>query len=352
MTDNCVGLDIGSSSIKVVQIKETKKGVQLMNFGLEPIPSQSIVDGAIMNQGAVVDAIRNVFGRLRIREKRVAIAVGGHSVIIKKISVPPMTKGELEEQIKWEAEHHVPFDPHEVQIDYQVINAENAQGQMDLLLVAAKNELLNDYAAVVRDAQLKPVVVDLAAFAVQNAFERNYGLSPDESVALVNVGASISTINIVVNGVTTFTREVTIGGNAYTEEIQKQMAVGYEEAEAYKVGAASAMSGEVVPGEVDRVLAQVSDLVAGEFQRSLDFFMATTSGTEITKIYLSGGSAQVSSLLRAVEAKSRMEVMVVDPFFNVAIDETRFDMPYLRAHAPLAAVAFGLALRRPGDDVR
>jgi len=351
MSDNCVGLDIGSSSIKVVQIKETKKGVQLLNFGLEPIPSQSIVDGAIMNQGAVVDAIRNVFGRLRIREKRVAIAVGGHSVIIKKISVPLMSKGELEEQIKWEAEHHVPFDPHEVQIDYQVIAEENAQGQMDLLLVAAKNELLNDYAAVVRDAQLKPVVVDLAAFAVQNAFERNYGLSPDESVALINVGASISTINIVVNGVTTFTREVTIGGNAYTEEIQKQMSVGYEEAEAYKVGALSPTSGEVVPGDVERVLAQVSDLVAGEFQRSLDFFLATTSGSDISKIYLSGGSAQVSSLQRAVEAKSRMEVVVVDPFFNVNIDETRFDMPYLRAHAPLAAVAFGLALRRPGDDL-
>jgi type IV pilus assembly protein PilM len=352
MPNNCVGLDIGSSSIKVVQVKETKKGVHLVNFGLEPIPSQSIVDGAIMNQGAVVDAIRNVFGRLRIREKRVAIAVGGHSVIIKKISVPLMTRGELEEQIRWEAEHHVPFDPHEVQIDYQVLTEENDQGQMDLLLVAAKNELLNDYAAVVRDAQLKPVVMDLAAFAVQNAFERNYGFPPDEAVALVNVGASISTINLVVGGVTTFTREVTIGGNAYTEEIQKQLSVGYEEAEAYKVGAVSPTSAEVVPGEVDRVLAKVSDLVAGEFQRSLDFFLATTSGLEITKVYLSGGSAQVGSLQRAVEAKSRLEVEVVDPFFNVVIDETRFDMPYLRAHAPLAAVAFGLALRRPGDDLR
>jgi len=350
MPINCVGLDIGSSSVKVVQIKETAKDVQLLNFGLEPIPPQSIVDGAIMNQGAVVDAIRNVFGRLRIREKRVALGVGGHSVIIKKIAVPQMTKGELEEQIKWEAEHHVPFDPHDVQIDYQVLDEENAQGQMDLLLVAAKNELLNDYAAVVRDAQLKPVVVDLSAFAVQNAYERNYGFQDGQTVALINIGASISTINIVVGGVTTFTREVTIGGNAYTEEIQKQLAVGYEEAEAYKVGAISPMSGEVVPGEVDRVLAQVSDLVAGEFQRSLDFFLATTSGADISKIYISGGSAQVSSLMRAVENKSHLETDVINPFFNVKIDETRFDMPYLRAHSPLATVAFGLALRQPGDS--
>ena len=202
MPDNCVGLDIGSTSIKVVQIRETKRGIQLVNFGLEPIPTQSIVDGSIMNQTAVVDAIRGLFGRLRIRDRRVALAVGGHSVIIKKISVPQMTRGELEEQIKWEAEHHVPFDPQDVQIDYQVLNEENERGQMDLLLVAAKNELLNDYAAVAKDAQLKPVVVDLAAFAMQNAFERNYGFALDQTVALINIGASISTINIVSNTVT------------------------------------------------------------------------------------------------------------------------------------------------------
>jgi type IV pilus assembly protein PilM len=350
MAVNCVGLDIGTTSIKLVQIRENKRGVQLMNFGLEPIPTQAIVDGSIMNQTAVVDAIRSVFGRLRIREKRVAVAVGGHSVIIKKIAVPQMTLGELEEQIKWEAEHHVPFDPEDVQIDYQVLTEENAQGQMELLLVAAKNELLNDYAAVARDAQLKPVVVDLAAFAVQNAYERNYGFGPDETVALVNVGASISTINIVSGGITNFTREVTIGGNAYTEEIQKQLAVGYEEAEAYKVGAMAPGASDVVPGEVDQVIQRVSELVAGEFQRSLDFYLATTAGVKLTKIILAGGSAQVSSLQRAVETKSRLQVEVMDPFFNVSIDESRFDMPYLRAQAPLATVAFGLALRRPGDS--
>lgn len=351
MSANCIGLDIGSTSIKLVQVREEKKGVRLINFGLEPIAPQSIVDGSIMNQGAVAEAIRSVYSRLRIKEKRVAIAVGGHSVIIKKISVPQMTRGELEEQIKWEAEHHVPFDPEDVQVDYEVLSEENEQGQMDLLLVAAKNELLNDYAAVVRDAQLNPVVVDLAAFAVQNAFERNYGFGPEESVALVNVGASISTINIVAGGVTYFTREVTIGGNAYTEEIQRQLAVGYEEAEAYKVGAASPGAGDVVPGEVDRVISQVSDLVAGEFQRSLDFYLATTAGANLDRIVLSGGSAQFGALLQAVEAKSRLPVEIMDPFFNVLKDESRFDMPYLQAHAPLAAVAFGLALRKPGDSL-
>lgn len=350
MSVNCIGLDIGSTSIKVVQIGETKKGIDLLSFGIEPLPPQSIVDGSIMNQSALVDSIRSIFGRLRIREKRVALAVGGHSVIIKKISVPQMTEGELKEQIRWEAEHHVPFDPQDVQIDYQVLNSENAQGQMDLLLVAAKSELLNDYAAVVRDAQLKPVVIDHAAFAVQNAFERSYGFHPDDTVALINVGASISTINIVARGITNFTREVNIGGNVFSEELQKALTVSFEEAEAYKIGAVGHGVGDVVSGDVDSVLGRVSDMVAGEFQRSLDFYLATTTGSNLSRIFLSGGSAQISSLRRAVAAKSRLDVEVMDPFFNVKVDQSRFDIPYLRAQAPLAVVAFGLALRRPGDS--
>ncbi|MDX9999675.1 MAG: type IV pilus assembly protein PilM [Polyangia bacterium] len=351
MSVNCVGLDIGSTSVKVVQLREGKKTIELTSFGIEPLAPQSIVDGSIMNQSAVVDSIRSVFARLRIREKRVAIAVGGHSVIIKKIAVPQMTEGELKEQIRWEAEHHVPFDPQDVQIDYQVLSQENAQGQMDLLLVAAKNELLNDYAAVVRDAQLKPVVIDLAAFAVQNTFERNYGFHPEDTIALINVGASLSTISIVTGGATNFTREVTIGGNAFTEEIQKQLGVGFEEAEAYKLGAVNPGAGSVVPGDVERQLQRVSEMMAGEFQRSLDFYLATTAGSSLSKIYLSGGSAQVSSLRRAVAAKSRLEVDVMDPFLSVKVDQSRFDMPYLRAQAPLAVVAFGLALRQPGDSI-
>jgi type IV pilus assembly protein PilM len=192
--------------------------------------------------------------------------------------------------------------------------------------------------------------VDLAAFAVQNAFERNFGFSGEETVALINIGAAIATINIVARGMTMFTREVTIGGNAFTEEIQKQLAISFEEAEAYKVGGGGASSTEMVPGDVDRILAQVSETVSGEFQRSLDFYLATSSTASIDRIHLTGGSAQVGSLVQAIRRRSRLDVEVFDPFVNVTIDETRFDVPYLRAHAPMAAVAMGLALRRPGDS--
>jgi type IV pilus assembly protein PilM len=351
MARNCIGLDIGSSSIKVVQVKESKKGLTLINFGIEPISPQSIVDGSIFNQSAIVDGIRSVFSRLHIKRKDVALAIAGHSIIIKKIAVPPMTAEELEEQISWEADHHVPFDKEDVELDYQVLRDDNGQGQMELLLVAAKKEVVHDYAAVAREAQLNPVVVDVAAFAAQNGFERAYGFEQNEAVVLVNLGASISTMTILQDGINAFTRDVTIGGNAFTEEIQKQLHVGYEEAESYKVGSANAVESDLVPEEVHRVMAQVADLIAGELQRSIDFFLATTAGAEIKKIYLSGGTARVPKLREAIEARARLPVEVVDPFRNVAIDESRFDVPYLRAHAPMATVAFGLALRRAGDNL-
>ena len=305
----------------------------------------------MFNQSAIVDAIRSVFSRLHIKQKDVALAIAGHSIIIKKITVPPMTPEELDEQIAWEADHHVPFDKEDVELDYEVLREDNGQGQMELLLVAAKKEVVHDYAAVAREAQLNPQVVDVAAFAAQNGFERAYTPEEGEAVVLVNLGASISTLNILQGGISAFTRDVTIGGNAFTEEIQKQLQVGYEEAEAYKVGSANPLESDVVPQEVHRVMAQVADLISGELQRSMDFFLATTAGAEIQKIYLSGGTARVPKLREAIERRARLPVEVVDPFRSVRVDESRFDVPYLRAHAPMATVAFGLALRRPGDNL-
>ncbi len=347
MARNCIGLDIGSSSVKVVQTKETKKGLELVTFGIEPIPPQTIVDGAIINHTAVVDAIRSVCSRLHIRQKDAALAIAGHSIIIKKLAIPPMTEEELEEQIAWEADKNVPFDREDVELDYQVLREEDGQGNTEVLLVAAKKDIVHDYAAVARDAQLNPVVVDVAAFAMQNAFERTYGDMPGQAVALINLGASISTLNIVRDGITTFTRDMTIGGNSYTEEIQKELRVGYEEAETFKVGA---VPGAGIPPEVTRVIGQVSDLIAGELQRSIDFYLATTANAEVDKLYLAGGTAQVTQLREAIARRARLDVEVLDPFRNVRVDETRFDMPYLRAHASLAVVAFGLSLRRPGDN--
>jgi type IV pilus assembly protein PilM len=347
MAKNCIGLDIGSSSVKAVQIKKAKGRLELQAFAIVLLPPQTIVDGTIMDQGAVVDAIRSLWGQLRLKQKDVAIAIAGHSVIIKKIAVPPMSPQELEEQIPYEAEHHIPFAKDDVEIDYEVVTSQNPSGQMELILVAAKKEVVYDYVQVVREAGLNPVVVDVAAFTAQNAYEANYDLGPGETAVLINIGAAISNINIVRNGSSLFTRDVTIGGNAFTEEIQKQLNVSQAEAEAYKVGGSYDEHG-VVPQEVERIIEGVAEVMAGEFQRSLDFFLATSADTDVSKICLSGGTAKVTALHRAIEKRSRLTVEVVNTWQRVAIDP-KIDPAYLGAHAPEALVGLGLALRAPND---
>jgi len=347
MAKQCIGLDIGSSSVKAVQLRKKGGGWALQAFGMQPLVAQTIVDGTIMDQGAVADAIRQLWSRLKLKQKEVAIAIAGHSVIIKKISVPQMSPDALAANIRQEAEHHIPFGKDDVEIDYHVTNAASAGGQTELLLVAAKKEVVADYVQCVRDAGLSPQVVDVAAFASQNGFEANYPLDPRETVVLVNIGAAISNINIVRSGVSLFTRDVTIGGNAFTEEIQKQLGIAADEAEAYKVGGSQTEDG-VVPQEVLRVMDGVSEVMAGEFQRSLDFFLATTADANVTRIVLAGGSSKISSLHKAIERRSRLPLEVADAWKRVEIDSS-LDRTYLNAHSPEALIGVGLAMRGVGD---
>jgi len=347
MAKQCIGLDIGSSSVKVVQLRRKGAGWALQAFGMQPLVPQTIVDGTIMDQGAVADAIRQLWARLKLKTKDVAIAIAGHSVIIKKIAVPQMSSEMLASNIRSEAEHHIPFGKDDVEIDYHVTNPANSSGQTELLLVAAKKEVVADYVQVVRDAGLIPHVVDVAAFASQNGFELNYPLDPRETIVLINIGAAISNINIVRSGVSLFTRDVTIGGNAFTEEIQKQLGIAADEAEAYKVGGSQTEDG-VVPQEVIKVMDGVSEVMAGEFQRSLDFFLATTTDANVTRIVLAGGSSKVGSLHRAIERRSRLPLEVADAWKRVEIDGT-LDRMYLGAHSPEALIGVGLAMRAAGD---
>src|SRR5512134_1176300 len=212
-----VGLDIGSSGVKLVQLKEKKGGYALTAFGAAPLPPEAIVDGALMNSAAIVQAIQDLVAQQKVKTREVAIGVRGHSVIIKKISLPRMTQEELDESIQWEAEQYIPFDVKDVNIDTQILARESdATGQMDVLLVAAKKDMINDYTSVCAEAGLTATVVDVDAFAVQNAYQANYDGGASETVVLVNVGAAVSNINVLSNGVTTFTRDITIGGNAFT----------------------------------------------------------------------------------------------------------------------------------------
>jgi type IV pilus assembly protein PilM len=352
-----LGLDIGSTSIKMIMLKEQRKrgevGYALQSFGMKPLPPEAIVDGALMNSTAIVQAVQELMSELKVKGKDVAIGVSGHSVIIKKIQMPRMSQEELEESIQWEAEQYIPFDVKDVNIDTQILDGggNDATGQMDVLLVAAKKDMINDYTTVVSEAGLAPVVVDVDAFAVQNMFSTNYELPEKETVVLINAGASVVNINIIANGVTVFTRDVTIGGNQFTEEIQKQLNVSYEEAEALKIGGNRADADAVVPQDVERVLASVAEQVAGEIQRSLDFYAGTAADSNFTKVYLSGGTAKIPALFKTIEARTGVPVEILNPFRKIEVDNRKFDPAFIMDVAPMAAVAVGLALRRPGDKL-
>ena len=344
-----VGLDIGSSSVKLVQLKEKKGGYQLVAFGSAPLPPEAIVDGALMNSAAIVQAIQELVAQQKVKVKEVAIGVRGHSVIIKKIALPRMSQEELDESIQWEAEQYIPFDVKDVNIDTQILTPEaDAAGQMDVLLVAAKKDMINDYTSVCAEAGLTAIVVDVDAFAVQNAYEANYDPGAGETVVLVNVGAAVSNINVISRGVTTFTRDITMGGNAFTEEIQKQLNISYDEAEALKVGG-QGESDAVVPQEVERVIQGVAEQLGGEIQRSLDFYASTAADGKVTRAFLSGGTARIPALFKTVEARAGVPVEILNPFKNIEIDNKKFDPAVILAAAPSAAVGIGLALRRPGD---
>lgn len=343
-----VGVDIGSSSIKVCELKEGRKGARsLVRFGYHPLPRETIVDGHIINSAAVVEGLDKLFHKQKHRD--VALRVSGHSVIIKKISMPLMTPAELREQINWEAEQHIPFDLAEVEIDYQVLGQRPEQGQMDVLLVAAKKEEVNDLTNLAVEAKLRPRVVDLDAFTVQNTFEVGYGGIPaDQTIALIHVGASLTTLNILSGGTTAFTRDIANGGNQITEEIQRALSISAEEAEAYKCGGDGR---GLVPREVPEIVQQVVETLAGEIQRSLDFYLATSGEGEVHKVYVSGGTANIRALLDAVERRARVQVELLDAL-RLASPEKTVDQGLLQARAAQSVVAFGLALRREREKLQ
>ncbi|GAB4267286.1 MAG: type IV pilus assembly protein PilM [Deferrisomatales bacterium] len=344
---NLVGLDIGSHSIKIVELKHQKSGYELKNFGLSQLPPEAIVDGVIMDSAVVVESIRNLTANLGLKNRNVATSVSGHSLIIKKIQLPLMTESELEEQIQWEAEQYIPFEIDEVNVDFQILGPLlDEEGQMEVLLVAVKKDIINDYTAVIAESGLSVQVVDVDAFALENIFEVAYPEFLDKTVVLIDVGAGIMNINVLKAGVSTFTRDITVGGSVFTEEIQKELGVGYEEAEVLKLGG---HSDQASPADVLEVLRMTTENLVLEIQRSLDFFSATSAEEEVHRVFLSGGSCRVPGLAMAVEERIGIPVEVMNPFRGVQYSEKAFDPDYLEAMGPVAAVAAGLALRRTDE---
>ncbi len=342
-----IGLDIGSSSVKLVELGESKNGFKLQNLGISPLPPEAIVDGALMDSVTIIDTIRELVNNAKTKTKNVVTSVSGHSVIVKKITLPLMSDAELEESIQWEAERYIPFDINDVNLDFKIFGSSSENPDvMDVVLVAAKKDIINDYVSVIIESGLNPVTIDVDAFAIENMLSVNYDIEKEETIAMANVGASITNINILKNNMTAFTRDIFKGGNQITEEIQRQLHIDYEEAEKIKVGSKIDVTSQSI---IQDVLRSASESLSAEIGNSIEFFQSTSTYEKISKLYLSGGGSKIKDFDLILQQQIGIPVEMVNPFKKIEYSEKNFDLEYLREIGPVMAVGVGLATRKVGD---
>lgn len=340
-----IGLDIGSSTLKLAELKIGRSGYALKNIGEAILPSDSIVKKVVTNREGVESTLSNLIRDLGIKNKNVVISVSGHSVIIKKVTLPTMTKNELAESIPWELEKYLPQSVDDVNFDYKVLPGETLKGNMDVLIAAAKKDVTNDYITIARNVGLNPVIVDVDVFALENMYEINYQ-NTGGTIALVNIGASVTNINILKEGISIFTRDITTGGNQFTEWIMKEQDLSFEEAENEKYSLSSGDS----TLEIERVTNDFIDLITAEVRRTLDFFTSNFSQDPISKIVLSGGSSKVPNIREDLQDVTGTDVEIVNPFNNISVSDSEFDPAYIAEISPKMGVVIGLASRSLRDS--
>ncbi len=354
-----VGLDIGSHAIKLVEIEDTKKGRILKNFGIIGLPQDAIVEGAIKEMEIVSSAIKTLYKNLKIKNKNVVTSISGYSVIVKKISIQKRGEAELDASIQDEAEQYIPFDINDVNLDYEILSLPEEEGAekkaegdkadkglMEVMLVAAKKDIVEDYVSLLHLTGLSPAILDVDAFALQNAFE----LSSEKisgCYALVNVGAEELGINAIKNGVSIFTRDSSYGGYQINEAIMSKFDVSYEEAEKIKLGGTKIDHKD--KGALEEIFTSVISGWVNEIKRALDFLATTYPDETIEKIVISGGSCRFPGFQKYLELETEIPVIELNPFGNLQVNDKAFDPKYLTYMAPQAAIAVGLALRSIGD---
>lgn len=340
---NLVGLDIGSSSVKAVELQKKGSVVQLMSLGYENLQPDTIVDGQIMELNNVSNVISSIFSEHTIKTQRVAAGVSGHSVIVKNIVLPQMSEEELQESFSWHAEEHIPFDIADVNLDYQVTG--NSSDALHVLMAACKSDKIANVKQAIQLAGKQPVIIDIDAFALQNCYELNYQPKSGEVVALLNIGAATMNINILNGARSVFARDASVGGSQYTSLLQKELGLTFEQAESVKRGLPLPEGVEARP--IQPIIATVSDILSLEVKKTMDFYRATAEegGQSIQKILIAGGGSKLPGLADYLAKRFEIPVEVFDPFKRIEVDARKFDPDYMREVIPEMAVAVGLALR-------
>jgi type IV pilus assembly protein PilM len=340
-----VGLDIGSHSVKAVELEpQPGKSWRLTRWGISPPLAEAIVDGEIMDRQLVTDAISNLFESRGIKCRNVVAAVSGRAVIVKKITMNRLSADDAQQAVYWEAEQHVPYDINDVSLDFEIVGpAPNDPKQMQVLLVAAKKDMVMSFGDLIREAGLTPVVVDVDSFAAQNALEANYDFAPEEVVAILNIGGEITNINIIQAGVPYFTKDLQVGGNSVIEAAQRKFNLSQAEA-------AGAMRGEAGTNlELTPVIEQAFEGLATALERAQAFLRTSGEAGAISRIMLCGGSALTPGVPEFLQKRFGVTTEVANPLTRVTYDQALFAGQDVMKVAPLLTVGIGLALRRVGD---
>ncbi len=344
--EHLIGLDIGSGSIKAAEIVETKHGGTLKNFGIIDIAHGAIEEGTINNPETVAESLQQLFKSSGFNENNVAVSIGGYSVIVKKIVVQTMAEEQLQETIHFEAEQYIPFDISDVNLDFQILGeSESNPNQMNVFLVAAKKEMLDDYINLMNLAGLNPCIIDVESFALQNSFEASYD-AQNQDVALIDIGASKTSLNILKNAASVFMRDVSLGCGQINQKIMSLIECSFEEAEQLKYGNTP---DKLSPDDLKGIVSSVVADWCTEIRRALDFFYSTYPDDQIKRIILSGGGANIAEFRKLLATEASTEVEVFNPFQNFHIENKKLDDAFIKQVAPQAAICMGLAMRKVGD---
>ncbi len=338
--NTAVGLSIGTSSIKLVELKKSGKSWKLLHFGMVQLPDDAIINREIVNSIAVVDSLKTLVSQIKLKSKNVCTSLSGTSLIVKRMQLDVPNPKDIQDQVFWEAEQYIPFDISEVVMDYAVLSR-GKDAKTDVLLVVVKRSVLDGYMTAVQEASLKPKVVDVDYFAAQNTFEANYQNNPAEAVAIIDIGASSTKYVVVQGGVPIFTKDSSLGGKTLTQEIQKHLNLSFADAETLKI---SGQNGGM-PQEVSELMNVMSENVASDVKRTLDFYNASSSGAPVSYILLSGGSSRIPGLSKAIEDASGHPTQMLNPFNSITYDPAVFTQDYISGISAIASIPIGLALR-------
>ena len=346
-SNKVIGLDIGTNSMKLVELDVGQRKTTVVAFGVAPTPVGTIAGGEIIDPITLAQAIKALIEKVNSKRKHASVGIWGNAVIVKRVGLPKMELQLLDEQIRWEAEQYIPFDIQEINLEYHVLNSSQASvDTMDILLVAAKKDLIMNYLETVESAGVSCSILDVSTFALANCFMKNHPEFVNDTVAIFDIGSGITNFVVVENGEVVFARDIPMGGFNNTSDIQKGMGVSAEEAEGLKLDISL---GRPAPEELKTIVQSSHENFCDELNRSLDFFTSTSNQGKIQRIYLTGGGSLMLGLKESLANLSQLSVEMFNPFHSIQVDKNAIATEYISQIAPLAAIAVGLGLRKAGD---